>query len=213
MQSWLKTPEDAPEGFDTEARLAALAEVARDIEGSEESTMMGERLAEALRGGVAFHHAGLTASQRRIIETAFRERMLFAICATPTLAAGVNLPARRVIVRDLSRWEDGLSRPLPRMEVHQMLGRAGRPRYDTVGDAWLIARHLEHADDISELYFEQDPEPVESKLAAEPAMRTHVLAAIATGGQRDRDSLGRFFQQTFLGHGVENDWLLSLIHI
>ena len=211
MQSWLKTPEDAPEGLDVEARLAALAEVARDIEGSEESTMMGERLSEALRGGVAFHHAGLTASQRRIIETAFRERMVFAICATPTLAAGVNLPARRVIVRDLSRWEDGLSRPLPRMEVHQMLGRAGRPQYDSVGDAWLIARHLEHADEISELYFEQDPEPVESKLAAEPAMRTHVLSAIATGGQRDRDSLGRFFQQTFLGHGVENDWLQGRI--
>ena len=211
MQSWLKTPEEAPEGLDVEARLMALAEVAREIEGSEESTMMGERLAEALRGGVAFHHAGLTGRQRRIVEDAFRDRMLFAICATPTLAAGVNLPARRVIVRDLSRWEDGLSRPLPRMEVHQMLGRAGRPRYDSVGDAWLIARHLEHADDIAELYFEQDPEAVESKLAAEPAMRTHILAAIATGGQRDRDALGRFFQQTFLGHGVENDWLQERI--
>ena len=211
MQSWLNTPEEAPEGLDVEARLMALAEVAREIEGSEESTMMGERLAEALRGGVAFHHAGLTGRQRRIVEDAFRDRMLFAICATPTLAAGVNLPARRVIVRDLSRWEDGLSRPLPRMEVHQMLGRAGRPRYDSVGDAWLIARHLEHADDIAELYFEQDPEAVESKLAAEPAMRTHILAAIATGGQRDRDALGRFFQQTFLGHGVENDWLQERI--
>ena len=211
MKSWLKSPENAPEGLDVEARLAALSEVASGIEGGEESTMMGERLADALRGGVAFHHAGLTAGQRRIIETAFKERILFAICATPTLAAGVNLPARRVIVRDLTRWEDGLSRALPRMEVHQMLGRAGRPRYDNVGDAWLIARHLEHADDIAELYFEQDPEAVESKLAAEPAMRVHVLAAIATGGQRDRDALGRFFQQTFLGHGVENDWLQGRI--
>ena len=211
MQSWLKSPEDAPQGLDVETQLAALAEVAREIEGSEESTMMGERLADALRGGIAFHHAGLTSSQRRIIETAFKERLLFAICATPTLAAGVNMPARRVVVRDLTRWEDGLSRPLPRMEVHQMLGRAGRPRYDTVGDAWLIARHLEHADQIADLYFEQDPEAVESKLAAEPAMRVHVLAAIATGGQRDRDAIGRFFQQTFLGHGVENDWLQERI--
>ena len=211
MQTWLKDPEEKPESLDIEERLSALAEVARNIEGSEESTMMGERLAEALRGGVAFHHAGLTSSQRKIIEDAFRNRLLFAICATPTLAAGVNLPARRVVVRDLSRWEDGLSRPLPRMEVHQMLGRAGRPRYDSVGDAWLIARHLEHADDIAEMYFEQDPEAVESKLAADPAMRVHVLAAIATGGQRDRDSLGRFFQSTFLGFGVESDWLQSRI--
>ncbi len=211
MQSWLKTPEEAPDGLDVEQRIAALADVANEIEGSEESTMMGDRLAEALRGGVAFHHAGLTAKQRKIVENAFRERVLFAICATPTLAAGVNLPARRVVVRDISRWEDGLSRPLPRMEVHQMLGRAGRPRYDSVGDAWLIAKHLEHADQIADLYFEQEPEAVESKLAAEPALRVHVLASIATGGQRDRDSIGRFFQQTFLGFGVENDWLQGRI--
>ncbi|MEE2759231.1 MAG: DEAD/DEAH box helicase [Candidatus Thermoplasmatota archaeon] len=207
MQSWQEKSEGSPEGFDVNERISLLAEIASEIESSEESTLMGERLAEAIRGGVAFHHAGLTTAQRRIIENAFRNRILFAICATPTLAAGVNLPARRVVVRDLTRWDDGLSRPLPRMEVHQMLGRAGRPRYDPLGDAWLIARHLEHADEIADLYFNNDSEDVESKLAADPAMRVHVLAAIATGGQRDRYSLGGFFQQTFLGHGVERDWL------
>ena len=207
MQNWESETDSAPIEFDLEERMEILAELAQEIETSEESTLMGERLAEALRGGVAFHHAGLTSRQRRLIEEAFRNRILFAICATPTLAAGVNLPARRVVVRDLTRWDDGLSRPLPRMEVHQMLGRAGRPRYDPLGDAWLMARHLEHADEIADMYFNNDPEDVESKLAADPAMRVHVLAAIATGGQRDRDSLGRFFQQTFLGYGVENDWL------
>ena len=211
MQSWQKETDSAPSGLDVEARIEALAELAREVEASEESTLMGERLAESLRGGVAFHHAGLTGKQRRLVEEAFRNRILFAICATPTLAAGVNLPARRVVVRDLTRWDDGLNRPLPRMEVHQMLGRAGRPRYDPLGDAWLIARHLEHADEIAELYFNNKPEDVESKLAADPALRVHVLAAIATGGQRNRDSLGRFFQQTFLGHGVENDWLQGRI--
>ncbi|MBJ03164.1 MAG: hypothetical protein CMB65_00465 [Euryarchaeota archaeon] len=207
MHSWQKDDNQERVELDIESRISALSELAREVESSEESTLMGERLAEALRGGVAFHHAGLTSGQRRLIEEAFRNRILFAICATPTLAAGVNLPARRVVVRDLTRWDDGLNRPLPRMEVHQMLGRAGRPRYDPLGDAWLVARHLDHADDIADLYFKNEPEDVESKLAADPAMRVHVLAAIATGGQRDRDSLGRFFQQTFLGHGVENDWL------
>ncbi len=207
MLTWQSQPDSSPVDMDVTARMKALAELAQAIEESEESTLMGEKLTEALHGGVAFHHAGLTSNQRRLIEEAFRNRILFAICATPTLAAGVNLPARRVIIRDLTRWDDGLNRPLPRMEVHQMLGRAGRPRYDPYGDAWLMARHLEHADEIAQFYFNNEPEDVESKLAADPAMRVHVLAAIATGGQRDRDSLGRFFRQTFLGHIVENDWL------
>lgn len=211
LRKWQKDGAEAPEGLDVEARLAALAEVARKVEGGEEHTMLGDRLAEAVRGGVAFHHAGLTTRLRGIIEDAFRDRLLFAISATPTLAAGVNLPARRVIVRDISRWEDGLSRLLPRMEVHQMLGRAGRPGYDTLGEAWLIARNLDHADDIAERYFEEEPEAVESKLAAEPAMRVHVLAAIATGGQRDRESLGRFFEQTFLATRIPREMLQSRI--
>ena len=205
MQSWQKETDSAPSGLDVEGRIQALAELAREVEASEESTLMGERLAESLRGGVAFHHAGLTGKQRRLVEEAFRNRILFAICATPTLAAGVNLPARRVVVRDLTRWDDGLNRPLPRMEVHQMLGRAGRPRYDPLGDAWLIARHLEHADEIAELYFNNKPEDVESKLAADPAFEFMCLQPSPLEVKK-RDSLGRFFQQTFLGHGVENDW-------
>ena len=91
---------------------------------------MGELLATCIRGGVAFHHAGLTHRQRQSIESAFKQGLLLALCATPTLAAGVNLPARRVLVRDIKRWDDGMSRPLPVMEVHQMLGRAGR--HDTI---------------------------------------------------------------------------------
>ena len=92
-----------------------------------------------------------------------------------------------------------------------MLGRAGRPRYDTVGDAWLIARNLEHADDMALRYFEEPTEAVESKLAADPAMRVHVLAAIATGGQRDRDALGRFFSRTFLATRIPVETLQTRI--
>lgn len=212
LGNWLrKRMEKAPPVDDAEARLAAWAAVAEELANAEESTSMSDVLVAAVRGGVAFHHAGLTGKQRRIIEDAFRARTLVAIAATPTLAAGVNLPARRVLVRDLTRWEDGLSRPLPRMEVHQMLGRAGRPRFDPVGDAWLLCRSLEHADDIDLMYFQQPPEHVESKLAADPALRVHVLAAIATGGQHSRFALSRFFGETFLARSMPRDELESRI--
>ncbi len=182
-------------------RLKRLEQFASTLEGRSQ-TAMAERLAESIRGGIAFHHAGLTHGQRKAIEGAFKEGLLIALTATPTLAAGVNLPARRVLVRDLKRWDDGMSRPLPVMEVRQMLGRAGRPKYDSFGEAWVLCKGTDGwgiADEVSERYFFGPIESISSKLASEPALRAHLLAAIATGGFRHRGEIGDFFSATFLG--------------
>ena len=85
------------------------------------------------------------------------------LTATPTLAAGVNLPARRVLVGDIKRWDDGMSRPLPVMEIRQMFGRAGGPKYDDYGEAWILCKGTdgwEVADLVSEKYFFGDVEPI-----------------------------------------------------
>lgn len=190
-------------------RLKKLEIFANSLEGRQQ-TAMAERLATAIRGGVAFHHAGLTHGQRKAIEGAFKEGLLVCLTATPTLAAGVNLPARRVLVRDLKRWDDGMSRPLPVMEVRQMLGRAGRPKYDDFGEAWVLCKGTDGwavADDVSHRYFFGPVESITSKLSSEPALRTHLLAAIATGGFRHRGELGDFFQATFLGASVSRTYL------
>ena len=190
-------------------RLKRLDDFANGLEGRQQ-TAMAERLATAIRGGVAFHHAGLTHGQRKAIEGAFKEGLLVGLTATPTLAAGVNLPARRVLVRDLKRWDDGMSRPLPVMEVRQMLGRAGRPKYDAFGEAWVLCKGTDGwaiADDVSQRYFFGPVESISSKLSSEPALRTHLLAAIATGGLRHRGELGDFFQATFLGASVSPTYL------
>tara|TARA_B100001093_G_scaffold169000_2_gene161685 strand:+ start:11339 stop:13957 length:2619 start_codon:yes stop_codon:yes gene_type:complete len=187
-------------------RLQRLEAFASSLEGRSQ-TAMAERLAESIRGGVAFHHAGLTHGQRKAIEGAFKDGLLVCLTATPTLAAGVNLPARRVLVRDLKRWDDGMSRPLPVMEVRQMLGRAGRPKYDAFGEAWVLCKGTDGwgvADDVSERYFFGPVESITSKLASEPALRSHLLAAIATGGFRHRGEIGDFFSATFLGASVPN---------
>ena len=171
---------------------------------------MGDKLANSVKGGIAFHHAGLRHNQRKIIENAFKEKKLLCLCATPTLASGVNLPARRVLIRDLKRFDDGMSRYLPVMEVKQMMGRAGRPTYDDKGEAWLLCKGgdpIEIADEISDKYIHGKAEDITSKLAAEPALRFHLLSSIATGGLKSRMEIGEFFSQTFLGYSQPNSFL------
>ena len=203
-------------------KLEEFAIVANSIEGNRQSAM-ADKLVECLKGGTAFHHAGLTHKQRKIIEKAFKDGVITCLTATPTLAAGVNLPARRVLVRDIKRWDDGMSRPLPVMEIRQMLGRAGRPKYDDYGEAWVLCKGTdgwEVADMVSEKYFFGNVEPIISKLAGEPALRTHILSVIATGGIHHRGEIGDFFEATFLGHSTPKhilkekidqtiDWLIE----
>lgn len=184
------------------AEREALVEAADALEtGADEATSFDHGLAQLLRRGVAFHHAGLTNRHRKLVEAQFRARRLKALVATPTLAAGVNLPARRVIVRDLKRWESSFqsNQPLPILEVHQMLGRAGRPGYDAEGEGVLMAKDVAQAEEAEAVYFRGEPEPVVSRLGAEPALRTHLLALIAVGAVSDREALHSFLDRTLFG--------------
>ncbi|WP_135821518.1 DEAD/DEAH box helicase [Halostella litorea] len=163
------------------------------------TTGTGTDLADCAAAGVAFHHAGLRSDHRTTVEAAFRDRDLSVIVATPTLAAGVNVPARRVVVRDTVRYTDDGVRPLPVLEVHQMFGRAGRPGLDPYGEAVLVADG-DDADDLRERYVGADPEAVTSKLAREDALRTHVLATVASGFARSREDLLDVLGSTFYAH-------------
>jgi helicase len=175
-------------------RLAELAEEIREVSDTETS----EDLASAVENGGAFHHAGLARDHRSIVEDAFRERLIKVVAATPTLAAGVNTPSRRVVVRDWRRYDgtEGGMKPLDVLEVHQMMGRAGRPGRDPYGEAVLLASNHDELDELFDRYVHADPEPVRSKMAAEPAMRTHVLATVATGFAGAREELLAFLDET-----------------
>ncbi|MFC6905364.1 ATP-dependent DNA helicase [Halalkalicoccus tibetensis] len=176
------------------AELAELAEEVRGVSDSETS----DDLADAIANGAAFHHAGLAREHRTLVEDAFRDRLIKAISATPTLAAGVNTPSRRVIVRDWQRYDGdaGGMKPLATLEVHQMMGRAGRPGLDPYGEALLLANNHDELDELFERYVWADPEPVRSKLATEPALRTHVLATVASGFASSRGGLLEFLERT-----------------
>jgi len=178
----------------------------------EEPTLIGKHLSTCMKSGTAFHNAGLSNAQRRKVEDHFREGKIRCAVATPTLAAGINLPARMVIVRDTGRFDAnyGFS-AIPVLEVKQMSGRAGRPKYDSFGEALLIAKDEEHASFLMENYVLGEPEEVYSKLGTEPALRSHVLAAVATGTARSEEEIAGFFEHTFLAVQTEVAYLREIL--
>ncbi|MBI4344526.1 MAG: DEAD/DEAH box helicase, partial [Euryarchaeota archaeon] len=187
------------------AEEEALAALAEELAASlAEPTRVVKRLGDCVRRGTAFHHAGLTALQRRLVEGGFKSNLIKILAATPTLAAGVNLPARRVVIREHTRYEAELGKvEISVLEYKQMCGRAGRPKYDSEGEAILIAKSPEERTYLLDNYVLGEPERIYSKLGVESALRTHVLATIALGYASSPQGLLDFFSRTFFAHQQE----------
>ena len=175
---------------------AVLERIEKELEAVAE-TDMGQTLALCTGKGASFHHAGMKREQRQIIEQGFRDGHIKVISSTPTLAAGLNLPARRVIIRDYMRFtEEGL-RPIPVREYRQMAGRAGRPHLDPYGESVLIAKSRDVANGLFEEFIDAPSEDVKSRLDDESALCAQILSLIATGFVRKDDDLIAFLKQTF----------------
>jgi len=177
-----------------------------------ERTRLSESLAEIVKCGTAFHHAGLGGGHRRIIEDAFREGKIKILTATPTLAFGVNLPARTVVIQDYRRYEAGYGYyPISVLEYKQMAGRAGRPKYDKTGEAILIAKTSDEADYLVQSYILARPERIWSRLAVERIMRSHVLATIAADFAHTENGIYDFFGKTFYACQYDVDAIKSIV--
>ena len=179
----------------------SLKQLSEQILSTGERTRLGEQLAEVVSGGAAFHHAGLNNGHRKIIEDSFREGKIKVLTATPTLAFGMNLPARVVIINEYRRYESNYGYyPIPVLEYKQMAGRAGRPRYDKFGDSILIAKTEDERDYLMESYILAEPEKIWSKLAVERILRSHVLATVSSDFAHTEQGIYEFFGKTFYAH-------------
>ncbi len=106
-----------------------------------------------LHNGIAYHHAGLGFQARRLIERLFHEGKVRVVCATTTLAAGMDLPARTVILSSIKSPADH-RRLLSANAVHQMLGRAGRPTHDKIGFGIIIVGSTGESEEAKRRYFD-----------------------------------------------------------
>ncbi|GAB6948152.1 DEAD/DEAH box helicase [Vulcanisaeta sp. JCM 16161] len=193
----------------------ALTKVSSSIIEASQSKLLGEELARIVKCGVAFHHAGLDMDTRSIVENSFRDRLIKVVVATTTLAAGVNLPARRVIIHEYRRYEPGIGmEELPVMEYKQMAGRAGRPGLDPYGEAVLIARGEDEVDYLIRNYINARVEDVKSKFLTDKNLTTHMLSAIASGYASNIDDVMRFVSSTLgyiQGGFHRNEFLRDLL--
>lgn len=104
----------------------------------------GAKLRTFLARGIGIHHAGLLPRYRRVVEKLFQEKLLPVCVCTETLAAGINLPARSVVLTTLVKGPRDRKRLIDASSAQQMFGRAGRPQFDTEGHVIAMA----HEDDV-----------------------------------------------------------------
>ncbi|MBN2577463.1 MAG: DEAD/DEAH box helicase [Pirellulales bacterium] len=124
-----------------DGQKALLAEALKEFDLDEGA---GPKLRQLLLRGVGVHHAGVLPKYRRVVEELFQRKLLsFCVC-TETLSAGINLPARSVVLPSIVKGPKEKRFVLDASSAHQMFGRAGRPQFDKKGYVFVLA----HEDDV-----------------------------------------------------------------
>lgn len=166
-----------------------------------------------LRQGVAYHHAGLDHRSRMLIEKLFAKGMVRLICATTTLAAGMNLPARTVVL-STTRSPDDYHSTISANTAHQMLGRAGRPGYDSKGFGIVLVDSAGEMEEIRNKYFEKSKhndsdtiqltpiyERVQSALGASGALCEQLLVFLNSVNEASLDEIEEILiSESFLSY-------------
>lgn len=195
---------------DTLTRFLKDDSASREILQSEAATVKDANLQELLPYGFAIHHAGMTRADRTLVEELFADGHIKVLCSTATLAWGVNLPAHAVIIKGTQIYspEKGRWVELSPQDVLQMLGRAGRPQYDTYGEGIIITAHSELQYYLSLINTQL---PIESQFIGKLA--DNLNAEVVLGTIRNRDEAVQWLGYTYLYvRMLRNPTLYSVSH-
>ncbi|CAK5277379.1 unnamed protein product [Mycena citricolor] len=167
----------------------------REILTEEANNVKDANLRDLLPFGFGIHHAGMSREDRGLVEELFADGSLQVLVCTATLAWGVNLPAHTVIIKGTQIYnpEKGRWVELSSQDVLQMLGRAGRPQYDTFGEGIIITNHSELQYYLSLL---NQQLPIESQFVSKLA--DNLNAEIVLGTIRNRDEAVQWLGYTYL---------------
>ncbi|CZT03482.1 hypothetical protein WAI453_012309 [Rhynchosporium graminicola] len=170
------------------------------------NTGLDQILERTVPVGVAFHHAGLTTEERDLITTAYDQGVIKVIVATCSLAAGINLPARRVILHGARMGADLVG---PSM-LQQMRGRAGRKGKDEVGETYLCCQKSD-LEAVAEL-MEAELPSIESCLVPEKrGIKRALLEVIVTKLATNDESIDDYMKKTLLYYSVDHDELAKMV--
>ena len=161
--------------------------------------------------GMGIHHAGMLRTDRKLSESMFADGAIKVLCCTATLAWGVNLPAHTVVVKgtDVYNPEKGKNVDLSILDVQQIFGRAGRPQFDTSGEATLITNHAALTRYLDKLV---RAVPIESKFIKQ--LSDHLNAEIVGGTVTNLNEAATWLSYTYLyvrmlknplAYGITND--------
>ncbi len=137
----------------------ARAQIDELIDKADFADGIGPKLRQMLTCGVGVHHAGVLPKHKEVVEALFLKKLIPFVICTETLAAGVNLPARSVVLSTLLKGPRGDKKLIPSSAAHQMFGRAGRPQFDTTGYVHVLA----HEDDVKIIKWRKKYDQIDPK--------------------------------------------------
>lgn len=175
----------------------------------ENPTEQCKKLAELIKFGIAFHHAGLLYRQRKIVEDLFRNKKLKVLVSTTTLSMGLNLPSFCVLIVNYKRF-DGIRKDyISNIEYKQMVGRAGRIPYDKFGIGLLYAKTEAEAKMLFERYIFGSLEKIISKIGNEVVLRSQILSLISSNFVSNEKELIDFLKTSFFYLQTKNKTFLE----